>query len=85
MNAKNILLGVLGVAALGTVALASATYAYGPANKLGSGYNAQHQQGAGWGARDGQGRGMMSGGQRGQNRGGNFIDANNDGICDRMQ
>ena len=39
----------------------------------------------------GGGRGMMSGraagnqGQRGQNRGGNFVDANNDGICDHMQ
>lgn len=32
----------------------------------------------------GQGRGMM-GGQRGQNAGGNFIDQNNDGICDHMQ
>ena len=31
-----------------------------------------------------QGRGMM-GGQRGQNGGGNFVDANGDGICDRMQ
>lgn len=28
----------------------------------------------------GQGKGM-----RGQNRGGNFVDANKDGICDRMQ
>jgi len=39
----------------------------------------------------GNGNGMMGGrvvgnsGQRGQNRGGNFVDANNDGICDHMQ
>ncbi len=32
----------------------------------------------------GQGRGMM-GGQRGQNRNGNFSDLNNDGLCDRMR
>lgn len=32
---------------------------------------------------NGQGRGMM-GGQRGQNRGGNFVDADGDGNCDRM-
>jgi len=32
----------------------------------------------------GRGQGMM-GGQRGNNRGGNFTDKNNDGICDRMQ
>lgn len=32
----------------------------------------------------GQGRGMM-GGQRGRSAGGNFIDQNKDGICDRMQ
>jgi hypothetical protein len=31
-----------------------------------------------------QGRGMM-GGQRGQSAGGNFVDKNGDGICDRMQ
>ena len=39
--------------------------------------------GLGQGGR-GQGAGMHSG-QRGQNRGGNFVDANKDGICDRMQ
>lgn len=34
---------------------------------------------------NGQGRGRMNGEQRGQNKGGNFVDANGDGICDRMQ
>ena len=34
---------------------------------------------------NGRGRGMMGKGQRGQNAGGNFIDKNADGICDRMQ
>lgn len=33
---------------------------------------------------DGQGRGMMRG-QRGQNNGGNFVDKNGDGACDRMR
>ncbi len=33
----------------------------------------------------GHGRGMKNGGQRGQNRDGNFIDNNKDGICDHMQ
>jgi Spy/CpxP family protein refolding chaperone len=32
----------------------------------------------------GGGKGMM-GGQRGQNRGGNFVDANGDGKCDNMR
>lgn len=34
---------------------------------------------------NGQGKGRMNGGQRGQNKGGNFVDANGDGLCDRMQ
>jgi hypothetical protein len=38
----------------------------------------------GLGQGGGQGRGM-AGESRGQNRGGNFIDANGDGVCDRMQ
>lgn len=32
----------------------------------------------------GQGKGMHSG-QRGQNKGGNFVDANGDGACDHIQ
>jgi hypothetical protein len=32
----------------------------------------------------GQGKGAGNG-QRGQNRGGNFVDLNGDGVCDRMQ
>lgn len=38
----------------------------------------------GLGQGGGQGKGIHAG-QRGQNRGGNFVDANKDGICDRMQ
>lgn len=38
----------------------------------------------GLGQGGGHGKGMM-GGQRGQNKGGNFVDANGDGKCDRMQ
>ncbi|MFA7319599.1 MAG: hypothetical protein WC022_03335 [Parcubacteria group bacterium] len=39
--------------------------------------------GLGQGGKDGQNKGMNNG-QRGQNRSGNFIDANADGKCDRM-
>jgi len=28
---------------------------------------------------------MRGGAERGQNKGGNFVDANKDGICDHMQ
>lgn len=38
----------------------------------------------GLGQGGGRGQGMMSG-QRGQNRGGNFIDADGDGRCDNMR
>jgi|WetSurMetagenome_2_1015567.scaffolds.fasta_scaffold33132_2 hypothetical protein len=38
----------------------------------------------GQGGKNGQGKGM-SNGQRGQNRNGNFVDENKDGVCDRMQ
>lgn len=75
MTKKNIMLGVLGLAALGAVAFATGTYAYqGNPAKVGPGY----------GLHNGQGRGMM-GQERGQNHGGNFIDSNKDGICDHMQ
>lgn len=39
----------------------------------------------GLGQGGGRGQGMMNGGQRGQNRGGNFVDANGDGKCDSMR
>ena len=42
------------------------------------------RQELGLGTGNGQGKGMMNG-QRGQNRNGNFADANGDGVCDRMQ
>ena len=42
------------------------------------------RQELGLGQGDGQGNAMHSG-QRGQNRGGNFVDANRDGKCDRLQ
>ena len=40
------------------------------------------RQELGLGHKNGQGKGM---GKRGQGRGGNFADANGDGVCDRMQ
>ncbi len=40
--------------------------------------------GLGQGGGNGQGRGMHAG-QRGQNKGGNFVDANGDGQCDKLQ
>ncbi|KKR19877.1 MAG: hypothetical protein UT50_C0027G0004 [Candidatus Moranbacteria bacterium GW2011_GWA2_39_41] len=140
MNKKTIMLGGLGLVALGAVAFATGTYAYqGNPAKFGPNYtperHAQIQKAfesndyAAWKAQmndrgaarivneqnfarfsqmhklmlegktseanairselglgqgGGQGRGMMNG-QRGQNRGGNFVDANKDGICDHMQ
>lgn len=44
----------------------------------------RQELGLGQGGKNGQGQGM-SNGQKGQNRGGNFVDANGDGKCDRMQ
>jgi len=84
MTKKNIMLGVLGLAALGAVAFATGTYAYqGNPSKVVPGY-AQGQRGSGQGLHNGQSRGMM-GQERGQNHGGNFVDNNGDGICDHMQ
>lgn len=75
MTKTNITLGVLSLIALGTVAYTMSAYAYqgNPA-----------RNGAGYGLHNGQGRGMM-GQERGQNRGGNFVDKNGDGICDHLQ
>lgn len=42
------------------------------------------RQELGLGQGGGQGKGMYSG-QRGQKRGGNFVDANGDGKCDQLQ
>jgi hypothetical protein len=42
----------------------------------------RQELGLGQGNKSGQGTGN---GQKGQNRGGNFVDANGDGKCDRMQ
>jgi len=84
MNTRMIKLGALSLVALGIVALATSAYAYqGNPTKVGPGY-AQTQNGVGQGLHNGQGRGMI-GQERGQNRGGNFVDANKDGICDHMQ
>ncbi len=41
--------------------------------------------GLGQGAGRGQGMKASNQGQRGQNRGGNFVDANGDGACDNMR
>ncbi|MDD5396442.1 MAG: hypothetical protein PHW24_00085 [Candidatus Moranbacteria bacterium] len=79
---KNIAMGILGLAVLGTAVLANGAFAsVGNRGQFGPNYSPErHAQMM----QNGQGRGMMNG-ERGQNRGGNFIDANNDGICDRMQ
>ena len=42
----------------------------------------RQELGLGQGDKNGQG---MGNGQRGQNQGGNFVDANGDGKCDRLQ
>jgi hypothetical protein len=44
----------------------------------------RQELGLGQGSKNGQGQGLKNG-QKGQNRGGNFVDANGDGKCDRMQ
>lgn len=79
---KNIVIGALGLAVLGTAVFASGAFASaGNRGQFGQNYSPErHAQMMG----NGQGRGMMNG-QRGQNRGGNFIDKNGDGICDHMQ
>jgi hypothetical protein len=40
--------------------------------------------GLGQGNGNNQGKGIMHSGQRGQNKGGNFVDANGDGKCDKL-
>jgi len=81
MSTKNVILGSLGLVVLGAVALATSAYAYqGVPMRNGAGQRINAERGAGLE----QGRGMMNG-NRGQNRGGNFVDANGDGICDHMQ
>ncbi len=42
------------------------------------------RMGAGYGNRDGRGHGRMNNEDRGQNRGGNFVDADGDGTCDNL-
>lgn len=44
----------------------------------------RQELGLGQGNKNGQGQ-SLNNGQKGQNRGGNFVDANGDGKCDRMQ
>lgn len=41
--------------------------------------------GLGQGQGGGRGQGTMNGGQRGQNQGGNFVNADGDGACDNMR
>lgn len=142
MTKKGITAGVLGLVALGAVAIVASAYAYqGDPTKFGPNYTPERHEamqtafekndyaawkaqmgnrgaankvteqnfarfaemrnlmlegkttdadairaelGLGQGGRNGQGGGMHAG-QRGQNQGGNFVDANNDGTCDRMQ
>ena len=49
--------------------------------KVGAGYSKGQDRNKG----EKQGRGRMNNENRGQNQGGKFIDADNDGICDRLQ
>ncbi len=42
------------------------------------------RMGAGYGNKNGHGRGQMNNENRGQNQGGNFVDANGDGVCDNL-
>lgn len=79
---RGIVIGGLGLAILGTAVLASGVFAsVGNSGKGGQNYSSErHSQMAG----SGHGKGMMNG-QRGQNRGGNFIDKNGDGTCDHLQ
>ena len=79
---KGIVIGALSLAVLGTAVFASGAFAsVGNRGQFRLNYSPErHAQMMG----SGQGRGMM-GSQRGQNRGGNFVDANNNGICDHME
>lgn len=79
---KGLVIGALSLAVIGTALYASGAFAsVGGRGQFGPNYSPErHAQMMG----SGQGRGMMNE-QRGQNRGGNFIDKNGDGICDRMQ
>jgi hypothetical protein len=43
------------------------------------------RQELGLGTGQGKGQGRHINGERGQNRGGNFVDANGNGVCDRME
>lgn len=81
---KGIMIGVLSLVVLGTAVWASGTFAsVGNRGQFGPNYSPErHAKMMEDG--QGQGRGMMNG-QRGQNKGGNFIDKNGDGICDHMQ
>ena len=83
---KGIILGVLTLAIIGATGYGIGSYAAQAATSR-NGAGAQVRQGAGDGQCNGgsQGGCGMRSGERGQNKGGNFVDANNDGICDHMQ
>lgn len=141
MNKKNMVLGVLGLAVVGSVALASGVSAYRGDGQTGSNYTPERHEamekafegndynawknlmgdkgatrvvtaenfskfaqmhelreagkideanairaelGLGQGGGKGQGSGINAG-QRGQNKGGSFVDANGDGKCDNLK
>lgn len=83
MNNKNMVLGVMAALVIAFGAYGAVAFASQPhMGQDGTGYGRGEGRGQGLGMRDGGGQGE---GQRGQNRGGHFVDENNDGICDKMQ
>jgi len=89
---KGIVLGVLSLVVLGAGAYSMNVFAAQNEARKGTGVGATSgvRQGAGQGLGQGQCTGEhgscpMRGQQRGENKGGNFVDANGDGVCDHMQ
>ncbi|EKE19891.1 MAG: hypothetical protein ACD_8C00092G0013 [uncultured bacterium] len=92
MSKKVFVLALAGIATVGAISYASGAFAFGE-NRMGRGAGFQ-QKAVGGQNRNvdsgqcgrGQGKAPCNmGTERGQNKGGNFVDANKDGICDRMQ
>jgi len=88
MDKKALTIGVLALTLLIGAGVVFTASAYrGSDNQLGVGKNFERNgyQNDNYGQGNRQGRGMMNGDQRGQNRGGNFIDRNGNGVCDHME
>lgn len=92
MSKKVFVLALAGIATIGAISYASEAFAFG-GNRMGRGVGFEQKAvgGQNRNINDGQcgrGQGKAScniNSERGQNRGGNFVDANKDGICDHMQ